>query len=102
MYGFLEKRIVEARAKAKVMGTEAAVELADNTLDMMVARELKGEDWMPDNEMKDELFLCESALLVRQYRQVRSPRRHGDLGHDSILGESRYDMIVDLCSGSST
>lgn len=40
------------------MGGDAASELADNTLDMMVARESKADDWMPDNEMLDEVLLC--------------------------------------------
>ena len=35
------------------MGADAAVETATNTLDLMVARELKGEDWMSDEEMRD-------------------------------------------------
>jgi hypothetical protein len=33
--------------------------MADNTLDMMVGRELKGDDFMSVNEMRDELYLCE-------------------------------------------
>lgn len=33
--------------------------MADNTLDMMVAREFRAEDWMPDNEMIDEVLQCE-------------------------------------------
>lgn len=32
--------------------------MADNTLDMMVAREMRG-DTMTDAELKDEIFLCE-------------------------------------------
>lgn len=36
---------------------ESAIELADNTLDMMVAREMGG-DKMTDAELKDEIFLC--------------------------------------------
>jgi hypothetical protein len=35
--------------------------MADNTLDMMVGRELKGDDFMSVNEMRDELYLCELA-----------------------------------------
>ncbi|KAK8847633.1 hypothetical protein IAR55_005492 [Kwoniella newhampshirensis] len=53
---FLDSKLVEAREKARVLGAETAIELADNTLDMMVARELKGDDWMTDTEMKQELF----------------------------------------------
>jgi cytochrome P450 len=53
---YLDKKLSDARVKAKAIGVEAAVEQADNTLDMMVAREMKGEDWMPDQEMKDEVY----------------------------------------------
>jgi cytochrome P450 len=53
---YLDDKLKEARAKAKDLGMETAMELADNTLDLMVAREMKGEDWMPDQEMKDEVY----------------------------------------------
>ncbi len=51
------------------MGPDVAAEMADNTLDLMVARELKGEDWMLDREMKDELFQCECSRRSR-LRQI--------------------------------
>nr|XP_031860768.1 uncharacterized protein CI109_003812 [Kwoniella shandongensis]KAA5527840.1 hypothetical protein CI109_003812 [Kwoniella shandongensis] len=53
---FLDRKLIEARQKAKLLGADSANETADNTLDMMVARELRGEDWMTDEEMKQELF----------------------------------------------
>jgi cytochrome P450 len=56
---YLKDKLAEARARAKEMGPEVSAEMANNTLDMMVARELKGEDWMSDDEMRDELYLCE-------------------------------------------
>jgi hypothetical protein len=56
---YLQNRLVESRKKTKSIGPEAAVEMADNTLDMMVAREFRAEDWMPDNEMIDEVLQCE-------------------------------------------
>ncbi|KAK4684370.1 hypothetical protein P7C73_g5809, partial [Tremellales sp. Uapishka_1] len=52
---FLDDKIVKARLKAKAIGEEAA-DLADNTLDGLVGRELRGEDWMKDDEMKQEVF----------------------------------------------
>jgi cytochrome P450 len=54
----LKRKAEIARQKAKEMGPEVATETATNTLDMMVARELKGEDWMSDEEMRDELYIC--------------------------------------------
>jgi cytochrome P450 len=53
---YLDEKLRLAREKAKSQGADASVELADNTLDLMVARELRGEDWMPDKEMKDEVY----------------------------------------------
>ena len=50
--------LYKARAKASQRGVDVANEMADNTLDLMVARELRGEDFMPENEMKDELLQC--------------------------------------------
>jgi len=46
-------------ARSELMiGADNAAEMADNTLDMMVGRELKGDDFMSVNEMRDELYLC--------------------------------------------
>jgi cytochrome P450 len=59
VFGYLATKLAKAREKAQVLG-ESAVEMADNTLDMMVAREARG-DTMSDAEMKDEIFLCELA-----------------------------------------
>ena len=56
---FLDEKIVQSRAWAAQLGGDAAADLADNTLDMMVARELKGDDAMSVSEMKDEVFQCE-------------------------------------------
>jgi len=39
--------------------------LADNTLDMMVGREFKGDDFMSVNEMRDELYQCQFPTLLR-------------------------------------
>jgi hypothetical protein len=59
LYAFFAGRIQKARVRAKELGPDAAVEMADNTLDMVVSRELRGEDWMSDREIQDELFMCE-------------------------------------------
>jgi hypothetical protein len=40
------------------MGVDEAVEMATNTLDMMVARDLKGSEKMANGEMVDELLGC--------------------------------------------
>jgi hypothetical protein len=68
LHTFLGKAISQARAKAQQMGADAAVELADNTLDMMVARELRGDDFMPDRDMRDELVVCEWSEFVGRIR----------------------------------
>ena len=47
-----------SRVVAYISGADNAADLADNTLDMMVGRELKGDDFMSVNEMRDELYLC--------------------------------------------
>jgi hypothetical protein len=60
---YLKEKTKEARKEAQAKGADAAVETATNTLDMMVARELRGEDWMSENEMRDELYLCESSFF---------------------------------------
>ncbi|KAL7419102.1 hypothetical protein Q5752_005938 [Cryptotrichosporon argae] len=52
----LTAQIVRARARAADLGAHEAAETADNTLDLMVARELRGDDWMPEDEMRDELL----------------------------------------------
>lgn len=44
--------------RANGSGAESAAELADNTLDLMVGRELKGDDFMAVDEMRDELYQC--------------------------------------------
>lgn len=43
------------------VGADNATDLADNTLDLMVGRELKGNDFLSVGEMRDELYLCESS-----------------------------------------
>ena len=58
---YLRQKTADARLWAKEVGADIAVETATNTLDMMVARELRGEDWMTDEEMRDELYLCEAT-----------------------------------------
>lgn len=60
VFGYLAGKLAKAREKALAL-SESAVELADNTLDVMVAREARG-DTMSDAEMKDEIFLCELYL----------------------------------------
>jgi cytochrome P450 len=56
LHTYLDNKLSIAREKAKLQGAEVSIDLADNTLDLMVARELRGEDWMPDIEMKDEIY----------------------------------------------
>lgn len=56
--GYLTAKRDAASAKAKEMGADAAVEAADNTLDLMIARELRGDDWLPDGELEDEIYQC--------------------------------------------
>jgi cytochrome P450 len=56
VFEYLDSKLAEARSRAAALG-ESAVELADSTLDMMVAREMRG-DTMKDTELKDEIFLC--------------------------------------------
>jgi carbohydrate-selective porin OprB len=51
--------------RADGLGADNAADLADNTLDMMVGRELKGDDFMSVNEMRDELYQCQSLFLNR-------------------------------------
>ncbi|ORY21756.1 cytochrome P450 [Naematelia encephala] len=53
---FLDAKLADSRARAESVGAEVAVDVADNTLDLMTARQLRGDDWMPDDEMKDEVF----------------------------------------------
>lgn len=53
------------------VGADNAAELADNTLDLMVGRELKGDDQMSVGDMRDELYQCESA--IRPSQQVSFP-----------------------------
>ena len=58
LFGFLTDRFASSRKTATGRGDEAA-ELADSTLDMITARENKGNgDFMSDKEMRDELFQC--------------------------------------------
>ena len=83
---YLVRKTAAARQWAKDLGADAAVETATNTLDMMVARELRGEDWMSDAEMRDELYLCTSALLARA--DVRPHRWYRDFSHYPFMGES--------------
>ena len=54
-----------SRVIAYISGADNAADLADNTLDMMVGRELKGDDFMSVNEMRDELYQCQSLSLIR-------------------------------------
>jgi hypothetical protein len=79
------------------LGADNAADLADNTLDMMVGRELKGDDFMSVNEMRDELYQCTSPNLSlssdEDHRMVwkltsRSFSRNRDLSHDSFMGTS--------------
>jgi len=39
---------------------------------MMVGRELKGDDFMSVNEMRDELYQCQSLSLIQldKYRKI--------------------------------
>lgn len=53
-------------------GPDNAAEMADNTLDLMVGRELKGDDYMSVGEMRDELYQCEPLTAL-------SPPRDGML-----------------------
>jgi hypothetical protein len=62
--GYLKEKLVHARVRAKERG-DAAAEMADNTLDMMVGRELRGEDWMADDEICQEVFQCEWSEGLR-------------------------------------
>ena len=61
---YLNEKLRASREKAKFMGFEAANEHADNTLDLMTAKELRGDDTMPDDEMRDEVFQCGSPLRL--------------------------------------
>ena len=58
---YLDRKIRASRDNARAMGAEVANENADNTLDLMIAKELRGDDMMSDAEMRDELFQCKSA-----------------------------------------
>jgi len=62
--------------RADDSGADNAADLADNTLDMMVGRELKGDDFMSVNEMRDELYQCmypfSLVLQPKKYRTVWS------------------------------
>lgn len=60
---YLRDKTHQARKWAESVGADVAVETATNTLDMMVARALRGEDWLAENEMRDELYLCTPSLL---------------------------------------
>jgi cytochrome P450 len=53
---YLDVQLTASRTRAQGMGADIAIENADNTLDLMVARLLKGDEWMPDSEVKDELY----------------------------------------------
>ena len=72
MEGTIESRAEGKRADGS--GADNAADLADNTLDMMVGRELKGDDFMSVNEMRDELYQCQSLSLIRidTHREVWS------------------------------
>jgi hypothetical protein len=111
LHTFLGKTISQARAKAQQMGADAAVELADNTLDMMVARELRGDDFMPDEDMRDELVVCEwSELVVRIRIQIQAHSADLLAGTETsatTLAWVRSLDLIFLCpadssSGSST
>ena len=58
--------------RADDLGADNAADLADNTLDMMVGRELKGDDFMSVNEMRDELYQCmfPSLMRVKRHRRI--------------------------------
>jgi len=83
---YLVQKTAAARQWAKDLGADAAVETATNTLDMMVARELRGEDWMTDAEMRDELYLCEYSVAGGA-AEDRFDRWNRDLSNNLILGE---------------
>ncbi|WVQ98298.1 hypothetical protein IAU59_005421 [Kwoniella sp. CBS 9459] len=53
---FLSARLQNAKRKAKTSAPEVALELADNTLDLMLARQMVGEPGLHDYEIKLELF----------------------------------------------
>lgn len=82
---YLKQKTDAARQWARDVGADAAVETATNTLDMMVARELRGEDWMSEAEMRDELYLCEfgglsySPQTSSREQKPRRPPCHGGL-----------------------
>jgi len=62
--GGMRSRTRGPREDTDVLGADAAADLADNTLDMMVSRELKGDDFMSVNEMRDELYQCTSSTTI--------------------------------------
>ncbi|WVF69549.1 hypothetical protein IAT40_004327 [Kwoniella sp. CBS 6097] len=53
---FLIERIERAKHKAKSFAPEVALDTADNTLDLMMTRQLYGEQGLSDFEIKQELF----------------------------------------------
>nr|XP_019046906.1 hypothetical protein I302_03510 [Kwoniella bestiolae CBS 10118]OCF25836.1 hypothetical protein I302_03510 [Kwoniella bestiolae CBS 10118] len=55
MDDFLEQRLAEARHKASNLSCEMASEAADNTFDLLIAKQL-GEGGLSDDEIKQELF----------------------------------------------
>jgi hypothetical protein len=71
-----------------IPGADNAADLADNTLDMMVGRELKGDDFMSVNEMRDELYQCASIYRVRGIcLMCRSIGWNRDFGDYTFMGK---------------
>ena len=88
-----------------MIGADNAAEMADNTLDMMVGRELKGDDFMSVNEMRDELYLCNSSpprglagLTNRPFGGDRDFRYYPFLGTSTPLTMIKHGLTG---SGSS-
>lgn len=86
-------------------GADNAAEMADNTLDMMVGRELKGDDFMSVNEMRDELYLCNlssprglAGLMSRPSGGNRDFRYYPFLGTSTSSSMIKYGLTG---SGSS-
>lgn len=52
----LDGRLAKAKSQPKSMSADAAAEIADNTLNHIVAQEVKGYNQMPAKEVKDELY----------------------------------------------
>ncbi|OCF44809.1 hypothetical protein I317_01298 [Kwoniella heveanensis CBS 569] len=53
---FLTQRVEYAKRKAQALAPELALDVADNTLDLMMARQLDGLQGLSDFETKQELF----------------------------------------------